>query len=78
MCVNSQIELYDLPEAVREAIGEEPLSLAETETLQIERALDITKGNVTKAAKLLGMGRSTLYLHLKERGIETRNYKKAN
>lgn len=77
MCVNSQIELYDLPEAVREAIGEEPLSLAETETLQIERALDITKGNVTKAAKLLGMGRSTLYLHLKERGIETRNYKKA-
>ena len=40
------------------------LSLREIEDLAIKRALESTGGSVTKAAKLLGMGRATLYRRL--------------
>lgn len=44
--------------------GEEVLPLRDLERRAIERALRATNGSVTKAAKLLGIGRATLYRRL--------------
>ncbi len=45
------------------------LSLAAYERCAIERALDETGGDATRAARLLGLGRSTLYRKLARHGI---------
>lgn len=44
--------------------GEEMLTIRELERRAIRRALKATNGSVEKAAKLLGMGRATLYRRL--------------
>jgi DNA-binding NtrC family response regulator len=44
--------------------GEEVIPLRDLERRAIERALRATNGSVTKAAKLLGIGRATLYRRL--------------
>jgi transcriptional regulator with PAS, ATPase and Fis domain len=44
------------------------LTLAEVETLYIRRALDRAGGNVSQAAKSLGISRSTLWRKMKKRG----------
>ncbi len=77
----AELELRDLPEELR-APGGEPAdadgaSLRERvrrETRRIERdaiqqALDLTAGNVTRAAELLGLSRRGLQLKLKELGV---------
>lgn len=42
-----------------------PITLKEAEIMTIRSALEYTKGNMTKAAKILGIGRNTLYAKLK-------------
>ena len=46
------------------------ISAAEAERLHITRVLKALAGNRHKAAKVLGMARSTLILKIKEYGIE--------
>lgn len=48
----------------------DPFSLAENEKQQILRVLDHTRGNKSEAARLLGIGVTTLYRKLEEYGIE--------
>lgn len=46
-------------------------TLSEVEEAHIRNTLDTLKGNQTKAAKLLGISRSTLWRKMKEYGIES-------
>jgi len=46
------------------ANSQEVIPLAELERRAIRHALLVTRGNVSEAARLLGVGRSTLYRHL--------------
>lgn len=43
-----------------------PLSMAQAERHAIEQMLEHTKGDKTRAAKLLGIGRKTLYRKLEQ------------
>ena len=85
MATCKQITLRDLPVAVRqaattklpggvsltEAFGEKtsPLDLHETERRLIAQALAATKGNVTAAAKKLGISRRTLHRKINEMNL---------
>jgi DNA-binding NtrC family response regulator len=55
-----------LPENVRRP---EVQTLSEVERRQIIRALESTSGNVAQAARVLGIGRATLYRRLDELGL---------
>ena len=46
-----------------------PLKLSELERFAIEAALERTGGNVTRAMRQLGIGRTTLYRKLKKYGL---------
>lgn len=48
------------------------LSLAEAERQAIERALDASGGNVTRAARRLGIARATIYRKMARLGVEPR------
>jgi DNA-binding NtrC family response regulator len=50
-------------------VGNEIVPLAEVERKAITRAIEITKGDRTLAAAMLGIGRTTLYRKLKEYGL---------
>jgi len=52
------------PAPLGPANSQEVLPLAELERRAIRHALLVTRGNVSEAARLLGVGRSTLYRHL--------------
>jgi DNA-binding NtrC family response regulator len=85
MATGKQITLRDLPMAVRqtaiaklpggvsptEAFGEKtsPLDLHETERRLIAQALAATNGNVTVAAKKLGISRRTLHRKINEMNL---------
>jgi two-component system response regulator AtoC len=85
MATGKQISLRDLPMAVRqattaklpggilasEAFGEKtsPLDLHETERRLIAQALAATNGNVTAAAKKLGISRRTLHRKINEMNL---------
>jgi len=85
MATGPKITLRDLPMAVRqaataklpggvsptEAFGEKtsPLDLHETETRLIAQALAATDGNVTAAAKKLGISRRTLHRKINEMNL---------
>src|SRR5260370_816198 len=67
------IDLADLPEGLehrgpRTAEGDEfrPLSLEEMRKIHIRRVLDMGQGNRLRAAQVLGIGRTSLYRHLKD------------
>jgi DNA-binding NtrC family response regulator len=76
MAAGPKITLRDLPAAVRQAAGQEvprgvsqassPLDLRETERKLILQALAATSGNVTAAAKKLGISRRTLHRKINE------------
>src|SRR3984893_11240541 len=80
MSTGPKITLRDLPAAVRQAAGQAlprglgqslreksgPLDLRETEKKLILQALSATNGNVTAAAKKLGISRRTLHRKINE------------
>ncbi len=88
---DGEVDLRDLPPAIRGARGSGPHSLApippdagpvepdeqtvlplyEVERRAIVRALRVSQGGVSRAAKLLGISRTTLYRKLAEYGLET-------
>lgn len=72
-----QIELRDLPAHVRvhdvksrTASPEDVLSLRVVERDAIKRALTYARGNKRKAARILGIGKTTLYRKLRVYGLE--------
>jgi two-component system, NtrC family, response regulator AtoC len=94
MATGPRITLRDLPMAVRQAasavfargisapqaFGEKasPLDLQETEKKLIMRALATTNGNVTAAAKKLGISRRTLHRKINEMNLAKRSAKAAD
>ncbi|SRR5581483_8405529 len=86
MATGNQITLRDLPSAVKEVAGKNlprgispaqafgaktsPLDLHETERKLILQALATTKGNITAAAKKLGISRRTLHRKINEMNAE--------
>jgi two-component system, NtrC family, response regulator AtoC len=82
MATGLQITLRDLPAAVRQAVpadvtrakslemGGGPLDLHATERRLIMQALATTKGNITAAARKLGISRRTLHRRLNEMNEE--------
>jgi DNA-binding NtrC family response regulator len=84
MASGPKVTLRDLPAAIRHsatvAIGAaatpetvNPLDLGETEKRLITQALAATNGNITAAAKRLGISRRTLHRKLNEMDTEGRN-----
>ena len=84
MATGPKITLRDLPMAVRQAVREKlpggvsaqafgektsPLDLRETERKLIAQALAATNGNVTAAAKKLGISRRTLHRKINEMNL---------
>jgi len=78
MATGPKLSLRDLPMAVRQALppgasrgrsfeeGASPLDLHATERRLINQALSATKGNITAAAKKLGISRRTLHRKINE------------
>lgn len=61
---------FEIQQAGRHAIEDtEPLSLAGVEQAHIRKVLEVTKGNKTRAADVLGIGLTTLYRKMQEYGI---------
>jgi len=60
----------DVPSLDARALQEDDLSLERMEEVMIRRALDVTRGNKGRAARALGIHRSTLYKKLETYGIE--------
>jgi len=59
------------PVPLRDLSGEDAQGLAGAERAAVIRALTRARGNVSEAARSLGLGRATLYRRLKRLGIET-------
>jgi len=71
----SVIQVKDLPsnllyQARNAAESQETPTLRELERRAILQALDATRGDRLRAAKLLGIGKTTIYRKLKEYGVE--------
>jgi len=84
MASGSKVTLRDLPAAIRQSasVGTggaatpetiNPLDLGETEKRLITQALAATNGNITAAAKRLGISRRTLHRKLNEMDTQGRN-----
>ena len=71
------VELAHLPEELAEGGARTPslalpspsMSLADAERLHIQRVLEACGGHQTEAARVLGIGRTTLWRKLKEHGL---------
>jgi DNA-binding NtrC family response regulator len=84
-CDGNEIGLSHLPQEIREAalprlappraepscMEEAPFNLKEIERRAIVRALAVAKGRMAEAARMLGIGRATIYRKLSEYAIET-------
>ena len=73
LCGGDRIRASDLPlggVAVDENDGEEFLSLDELERLHIRRVLDATERNLSRAAEILGVTRTTLYNKLRKYDLD--------
>ena len=79
----AELQVSDLPSPIRNALENSGASLpqavvspplvaplADVEKLAIQRALEATRGDRQKAARLLGIGKTTLYRKLKEYALE--------
>ena len=84
MASGPKVTLRDLPAAIRQSASVatgaaatsevvNPLDLGETEKRLITQALAATNGNITAAAKRLGISRRTLHRKLNEMDTEGRN-----
>lgn len=51
--------------------GTQVRTLAELEKNAIENAVALYRGNLTKAAQALGIGRATIYRKIRQYGIRT-------
>jgi DNA-binding NtrC family response regulator len=78
------IDLADLPEHLqhrlpRSSEGDDwrPLSLDEVRKVHIQRVLDMCQGNRLRAAQILGIGRTSLYRHLKKDEHDRRSQEKS-
>jgi DNA-binding NtrC family response regulator len=75
---NGPIRKEDLPTAVQSSVGASStngngsLSIAEAERRAIEHALKKANNNKLEAARLLGIGKTTLYRKLKDYGLDGR------
>jgi DNA-binding NtrC family response regulator len=72
-CDIDVIRIEDLPQEIVAGAKIQPRveTFGEDSKSQLEAALHQARGNRSKAAKLLGVSRATLYRHLTEAGIET-------
>jgi len=75
ICNSDELTLIDLPFDIRSQAntivsGDPVHSLAGAEKLHIQKILAYAEGNKTKAAKLLGIGLTTLYAKIKEYDIQ--------
>lgn len=75
MCKGNIIMASDLPPEItsmehRLEDSDEILSIAELEKKAIIKAMNVTGNNTAQAAKMLGIGRTTLYKKLKDYNIE--------
>jgi len=73
-CRTDTIRLFNLPEQVRNGSQPQPVSIIQESVLQddkqqIVNALEVTRGNKTKAAQMLGYSRVTLWKKMKKFGI---------
>jgi transcriptional regulator with PAS, ATPase and Fis domain len=78
------IDLTDLPEHLQHrspcsAGGEDwkPMSLDEMGMLHIQRVLEMCQGNRLQAAQVLGIGRTSLYRHLRRDNQDSGAHKKS-
>lgn len=63
------VEPADLPADIRASTGPTPLRLHESEKTAILNAVAAADGNLSRAARRLGIARSTLYLKLDQYGL---------
>jgi len=66
----SALRNFALFEGGRDTFSDEIAPLAEVERRHILRAIDYTKGDVSAAAMMLGIGRTTIYRKLKSYGSD--------
>ncbi|OGC08944.1 Fis family transcriptional regulator [candidate division KSB1 bacterium RBG_16_48_16] len=73
---HADVRLEDLPLRLneQERLSERAISLSDVEKLHIEKIFKDTKGNITRAAGLLGIDRVTLYKKLKKHGIQRESF----
>lgn len=66
----NRLEINELPQRVAQLVARHGsvVPLKELERVSIDHALRVTKGRVSRAAELLGMGRATLYRRVAARG----------
>lgn len=64
------IRLLHQQQATPTQLSEKPLSMEEVEQIAIKRALKISEGNISLAARLLKISRNTLYNKLKKYQID--------
>lgn len=79
LCKRDYVTLIDIPDAIGKGAEEAAAPLAvggllRHERERIEAALREYKGNMSHAAKGLGMSRPTLYKRVKEYGIDKQNF----
>jgi DNA-binding NtrC family response regulator len=75
------IDLTDLPKHVQNGGGEassspdcwHPATLEQVERAHVQRVLEMCNGNQVRAAEILGIGRTSLYRHLKRAALWTAN-----
>jgi len=75
MSAGPLLDVKDLPPAVQGSVGDEAKktdahTLQDLERNAIIRALETAGGDRTRAARLLGIGKTTIYRKLKEYGLE--------
>jgi len=83
LCDHQPIDLEHLPETIRQrravvpgkTLTEPVRSLVETERLAILSAGRAASGNLSEAARLLGIGRTTLWRKMKELGIAAEEFR---
>ena len=75
------IDLEDLPKHIQDGAPHatppdawRPATLEEVERVHIRRVLEICNGNQVRAAEILGVGRTSLYRHLKRAGVLSKGY----
>ncbi|MEI7816274.1 MAG: sigma-54-dependent Fis family transcriptional regulator, partial [Desulfuromonadales bacterium] len=69
LCRKDIISAHNLPQDMMHSVPSvKPPSTRTAACLSLDQAMDMSKGNITHAARLLGVSRPTIYRHLKENG----------